>query len=331
MKKIITILLIFVSLFLNAQNNIFRLNLSEKEKIKKINPNLVMSFYLVENELENNKKIIAKNETNIYNPNINLIDQYYRNNELTEKEITKIETIICRVCYENEWKSQQDAKNNLILKISKKKDSIDELIIQKHKIEQRIKDSILTSSKDEIKVLKNDTENPYDLLQRSLYAFSKTNRSLAVFRKMDYNYAALQLTSYLQLDMGLASKTFKIGITDVTETFIPKVSKGNESLTLKYFVTKRKDIIGIYEADEIMIINSLEITGTPSLIIELFLNYWPQSAKIGGYKQGDLAYKELLGDYITVIGISPKLYKIKISKGNMDLDYEKTYGINKKK
>lgn len=224
---------------------------------------------------------------------------------------------------------QRDAERAAIQKEKNDKAAVLKALNEKEIAEYNQKENYQNTVKKESVVITSEKENPYDVLQRSLYAFSKTNKNLALFRKMDYNYSGPQLSSYLQMDMGMASKYFKIGVADVTETFIPKVSKNNEYITVKYLITKTKNIVGIYEAEEIMIINSVEISGTPHLIAELFLNYWPRTVNIGGYKQGDIAFKELLGDYITISGITPKLYKIKITKGNMDVNYETTYGINK--
>lgn len=226
---------------------------------------------------------------------------------------------------------QRDAERAALQKEKDDKAAVLKALKEKETAEFKKQDETQKISKSEPLVDSLEKENPYDVLQRSLYAFSKTNRNLALFRNMDFNYAGPQLSGYLQSDMGMASKSFKISATDVTETFIPKVSSNNEYLTVKYLVTKRTDIIGIYESDEVMIINSVDISGTPHLIAQLFLNYWPRTVKIGGYKQGDIAFKELLGDYITISGVTPKLYKIKITKGNMDVNYETTYGINKKK
>lgn len=324
MKKVLILLLFYCSAYSQEQYKISDVNF---KKLVSVSSEVATKVKLVEHFLEGNQSKLNSNNIEINDPYIQLIKDPL--SKLSEKEQKKANELVCIDCYEKWWQAQLSYKNQVVESKKRVKDSIESIRIKKVNIEQKKQDSLKSIVKS--KPVDTAKENPYDLLQRSLYAFSKDNRSLAVFRKMDFNYAGPQLSGYLQYEMALASKSFKIGQTDVIETFIPKASKDTEYLTVKYLVTKRTDIIGIYEADEVMIINSVEITGTPNLIVELFLNYWPGTVKIGGYKQGDIAFKELLGDYITISGVTPKLYKIKITKGNMDVNYETTYGINKMK
>lgn len=326
MKKILILLLFSCYIYSQEQYKISDVNF---KKLVSVSNEVASKVKLVEHSLLGNQSKLDSNSIEIYDPYVQLIKEPL--SKLSDKEQKKANELVCVDCYEKWWQSQLSSKNKVVESKKRVKDSIEEVRIKKFVIDKKRQDSIESIAKSKPIAVNTVKENPYDLLQRSLYAFSKTNRNLALFRNMDFNYSGPQLSGYLQTDMGMASKSFKISATDVIETFIPKVSNGNEYLTVKYLVTKRKDIIGMYESDEVMIINSVEITGTPHLIAELFLNYWPRTVKIGGYKQGDIAFKELLGDYITIIGVTPKLYKIKITKGNMDVNYETTYGINKKK
>ncbi|RTY71591.1 hypothetical protein [Flavobacterium sp. LB2P53] len=326
MKKLLILLLFCCFAYSQEQYKISDANF---KKLVSVSSEVATKVKLVEHFLEGNQSKLNSNNIEINDPYIQLIKDPL--SKLSEKEQKKANEIVCIDCYEKWWQAQLCYKNQVVESKKRVKDSIESIRIKKFVLEKKRQDSIENIAKSKPVVVSSEKENPYDVLQRSLYAFSKTNRNLALFRKMDFNYSGPQLSSYLQSDMGMASKSFKIGATDVTETFIPKVSNGNEYLTVKYLVTKRTDIIGAYDADEVMIINSVEITGTPHLIVELFLNYWPRTVKIGGYKQGDIAFKELLGDYITISGVTPRLYKIKIGKGNMNPNYETTYGINKKK
>lgn len=326
MKKIFILFLFYCSSYSQEHYTISDINF---KKLVSVNGEVANKVKLVEHSLQGNQSMLDLNSIEIHDPYIQLIKEQL--SQLSEKEQKKANELVCIECYEKWWQSQLTFKNKVTEIKAKTNDSIKNITIKKVDAEQKRQDSIENIAKNKSVVTNEVKENPYDLLDRSLYAFSKTNRSLSVLRKMDYNYAGPKLSGYLQYEMKMASKSFKIGTTDVTETFIPKISNASEYLTVKYSITKRADIVGIYEADEVMIINSVEITGTPHLIVELFLNYWPGKVKIGGYKQGDIAFKELLGDYIMIIGVSPKIYKIKITKGNIDVDYETTYGINKKK
>jgi hypothetical protein len=325
MKK--TLILLMISCVVYSQNE-YKIPDDNFKKLVTINSDIANKVKFVEHFLEGNKAKLNSNNLDINDPYIQTVTTVL--NQLIEKEQKKINELVCIGCYEKWWESQLSFKNKTIERKKIEKDSIENIRIKSIELKKKKQDSINNIVKV-APVSNSEKDNPYDLLQRSLYAFSKENRSLAVFRKMDFNYSGPQLSGYLQFEMGLASKSFKIGKTDVVETFAPKVSHSNEYLTVKYLVTKRADIVGIYDSDEVMVIDSVEISGTPNLIARLFLNYWPQSVKLGGYKQGDIAFKELLGDYITIVGVTPKLYKIKISKGNMDVNYETTYGINKKK
>lgn len=325
MRKVLILFLFYSAIYSQEQYIISDVNF---KKLVSVNSEVANKVKLVEHSLKGNQSKLDSNSIEIYDPYVQLIKEPL--NRLSEKERKKVNELVCIDCYEKWWQSQLFFKNKEIESKKRVKDSIEAIRVQKNALDRKTQDSLKNVAKTQ-KVVVADKDNPYDLLDRSLYAFSKTNRSLTVFRKMDYNYAGPKLSGYLQYEMGLASKGFKIGKTDVVENFIPKVSKDNEYLNVKYLVTKKTDVVGIYNAEEIMIIDSVEITGTPDLIIKLFLHYWPQEVKIGGYKQGDIAFQELLGDRITIAGITPKLYKIKIDKGIMDVNYESTYGINKKK
>ncbi len=324
MKKVLIMLLICNSLYSQKE---YKITDSNFKKLVNINSEVANKVKFIEHLLQGNQKRINKNDFDLIDPSIPQTNNFVSN--LSEKEQKKIKELVCIECYDKWWQNQLLEENKLIEFKKKEKDSIDSIRIKNTLLDKKRKDSLSNIVKVSTPMLEKD--NPYDLLERSLYAFSKTNRDLAVFRKTDYNYCSPRLSSYLQSNMGLSSKDFKISKTEVTEKFIPKVSNGNEYLTVKYFVTTRNDIAGIYSSDEVMIVDSLEITGTANIVIKLFLNYWSQGVKIGGYKQGDIAFKEILADYITISGINPNLYKIKITKGNMDIDYETTYGINKKK
>lgn len=167
----------------------------------------------------------------------------------------------------------------------------------------------------------------YKKLQQSLLAFSP-NPNLTVFRGIDYNFAGT-FEAYLQTDMGLAVKDSKITKDEITVTFIPKASKNNEVLTVVYDVTTRTDIEGAWDAESVPIINSVEMTGPAHIMVELFTNYWPGKTKLGDLNdRGAFAYKELLGDYITIEKVDDNTIKIKVGKGNVDMDYVATYGIN---
>lgn len=168
----------------------------------------------------------------------------------------------------------------------------------------------------------------YKNLQNSLRAFSD-NRNFTVFRGMDYNWAGPNIDSYIQMELGYGSKDFKMTEQEIIHTYIPKASKNSEILKLTYKTDYRTDINGAYDADGISIIKSVEIIGPASTIVQMFTEYWPIKTTLGDLTGGDaFAYKEVLGDYITLRKVNNAIMKINISRGNMDVDYTTTYGIN---
>lgn len=168
----------------------------------------------------------------------------------------------------------------------------------------------------------------YQKLQNSLSAFTP-NRFITVFRGMDNEFARMNFESYLQSVKGLASKDFTTSEGKITHTFIPNATKNNELLTVVYYITAKPEVQGAFGDYEVSIIDSVEMVGPAKLMVELFTEYWPGKTNIGDLsEEGAFAYKELLGDYITIWKVDDHTVKIKVAKGNTDVDYSKTWGIN---
>lgn len=330
MKKLLLLTITLFSIQLNAQNT-FRLDKPSKAKIKKISPETLNTILFVEIALQKNATKLKEGSTEIYNPYVGSIKSAYKTNRLADKKIKKIDAIICFECYQKEWNSQEYEISKIKQIETKKKDNIKEIEKQQFITELKRKEKTKIKSVTKAKYVHNENINPYDKLQRSLYAFSNGNRHLTVFRKTDYNFSSPSLSMYLQTRMRLASKDFKYGKTQISETFIPKASKDSEYIKVTYFIENKTDIIGYVPSDYVSIINSVEIVGTPDLIVNLFLNYWSGKIKLKGYKKGVIASKELLSDFISIVGVTPSRYKITITKGNMDVNYKTTYGINQPK
>lgn len=304
----------------------FRINEKQRRELLKISPELTQNVLIVESLLDSRN-----------NPPISIIRQSFTNYRLTEKSIKKVESILCIECYELEW-------NNYLLKVSEANerqklinDSIALAQTEKYRLEaEKKRESEIKQREDYKKYqdsIKNSptSENPYDVLQRSLYAFDKYNRSLTVFRKMDYNFAGGNIQWYMQNDFKMTfTDDYTLTKNKIVENYIAKVSSKDERIRITYNVKYHTDIIGYYESDEVFIIESVEITGTNNKVVELFLNYWPGKITIEGYKEGVIATKQLLGDYISLIGQGGR-YKISITKGSMDVNYQTTFGINAKK
>lgn len=323
MKFKILILLLSISISSSYGQQKFRVSGGQIKELNKIDPNLLPVISIVERTLEKNSNSLLGLDYNIYDPYVSTIKQAFKSNNISEAKIKKIESIICYQCYLDEWNSQKIIAENLA---SNSSNNFKESDLAKTKV-IAVKDA----KNDNDAILVSQNENPYDVLQRSLSAFSKSNRFLTVFRNTDYNFSATSLSSYLQLEMGLASKSFNQSNDKITEVFIPKAGFRNERITVTYNFTERKDIKGMYDTETVNLIDSVTITGTPDLLIKLFVKYWPTKLIIGEDEKGQLANKQLLSDLISIDNVNPNEYKISISKGNMEVNYETTYGINKKK
>ncbi|NRR90640.1 hypothetical protein HSX10_03580 [Winogradskyella undariae] len=176
----------------------------------------------------------------------------------------------------------------------------------------------------------NAQSDGYKKLQRSLSAFSD-NPSITVFVDTDYNFCATALSGFLQTEMGLSSKDFKYGLDEISESFVPKASKEDLNLKVTYDFDIKENIEGYVEADEIVIIKSVNITGSPKLIGDLFLSFWPGKPIIKKIGNQNIATKELLSDFISMKLLANGTGVITITKGGTNVNYETTYGINKEK
>lgn len=106
MKKLLLLFAILLSFIGNAQEH-FRLNDTQKNKIKKINTEVLKSVLLVENGLNKNN---SKLPNDIFDPYISIISQSYKSQNLSKKQIATLNEIICIKCYEDEWILQQNTK-----------------------------------------------------------------------------------------------------------------------------------------------------------------------------------------------------------------------------
>jgi len=152
------------------------------------------------------------------------------------------------------------------------------------------------------------------------------------FRGIDYNFANWRFQSYLQDDymhLTFALKNSYVeGENIITQRFTPKVSNGKEYLKVIYYTKNDKTKVPWLPSENgCVLIRSVEMIGTTNIVIRIFLNYWPQKINLGGYKQGEIASFQIMGDYVSLIGISPQVYKILISHGNIEADYYKTFKI----
>lgn len=320
MKKNYILLIFFISIATSYSQNPTRLNENDKVKIKRVSSDLLKNILFIENRLDKNIKYLEEGETErVYKPQfIDLLSI------VTTKDLNKVSKYFCYECYQKEWLNQKEEAKKLDIIRQKKYDSTSLAKISNYNVNTDLQENTAPVTNDN---LSNKTD-PYDKLKNSLRAFNYDNLKFTVFRNIDYSYAGTSLSLYLQTDMELASKNFTITETKITEKFVPKVTRKNEYILLDYEVTQHYDIKGYTDSEPVYIINSLVITGTPEIIAKLFLNYWKGNINIDTNKTGVIAYREILGDYITIENTSKNLFKIKIQKGNTEVDYYKTFGIN---
>lgn len=161
-------------------------------------------------------------------------------------------------------------------------------------------------------------KNPFLYLSRAMEAVAP-HRYFTIFYGIDVNFAMSKLSMFLQDDlMGLTPVDFKVVQSGLLEKFVPGISMEEEYLNVRYYLKEE----GKYDN-----ITRCEITGTADLVVRLYVSFWPQKIKLGGYKQGEIAHYEYLGDRVSLYGISQNLYKIEITSGNMKIDYYKSFHI----
>lgn len=267
-------------------------------------------------------------------------DNYYNNAETYISMAMLGDKTINRDVYSDEIKWYKKYNSDKLLRYKAIKDSIAIENHAKRKEQERIEDSIQTAVISKKQENDNQTtnyyadkSNPYGKLENNLNGISYDYRlrSFTTFRGLDINFCSIRFDGYLQSEFGLAYKNSSQTVTSRTTRFVPKVSSGNEYILVKYNFQNQKNILGYIQTEDSTynIVTSVEITGTKNLIINLFLNFWqPLQTKIGGYKIGEVASKEFYSDRVALIGVSASIAKISIQKGNMSMDYFKTFGIN---
>lgn len=339
--KINTTLLLVLLMF--TTNLIFSQNVDKKRlkqedftKLKKLDENIASKVGFVQHYLDINWRAINKNEKDLVSTNISDLQNMIL--AQSENKQKKIKEIVCVDCLIKEDGEQKQIILEQITKSKRLKDSLEVQQAKNFEIEKanlRAKEEIIKKRNDSISNSKisNSNENPYDIFSRSLTAFSK-NRNFTVFRNIDYNFAYSRLTSFMQESMSLSEQKPTFVETKMVHRYIPKVSNGNEYINVEFIGKKHKDLIGYYPfIEEVFVIDKVKIIGTPDLIVDLFLKYWETKITLASIKNktGIVATKNIMSDYINLKVINNNLLEIEITNGNMNVNYETTYGINKKK
>lgn len=209
----------------------------------------------------------------------------------------------------------------------------DSLEKAKEKAEEEAKKIALEEAKKAVQKERESKMTGYERLELHLNGIGNLPHHFTYFRGLDLNFANNRFSRFLQDDVMHLSPTndskWEKGKSFV-QKYIPRVSTDNEYIIVKYDLMTSHSIPPYYPTDDgsCEVITKVEIKGTADLIIKLFIHYWPSQIKLGGYKQGEIAHYQIMGDYIVLTGTEKyNICKIVITKGNIESDYYKTFKI----
>ena len=179
---------------------------------------------------------------------------------------------------------------------------------------------------------KTKKENPYNAFGINLDIMAKNlfPNLFTVFYGVDVNFADSRLSRYLQgSGLTIEDKSVVFTPTKIAMKYIARVSStGKEYLTVNYVIKEDKTKVPYIEGAPCYIIERVEITGDADIVIRIFVQYWDFKMTIGGYKRGELASYQVMGDYVILFGTNkPNVCKITIGKGNIEADYYTTFKI----
>ncbi len=349
MKKLFIIVFLFISVILYSQpeNNVFRLKVSKEEAsnwLGGIDGPLFYLVFTIEQRLDNYKKggnitYIADDRRIIQEIREHLnIDMpaSLRSKTMPKKEVEiwlerwgGVQESLCIDCYEKELSNYA---------IRQEKKQVEERVAKQvsDSVKKAKTDSIATSNK----VNFPESKNPYRTLEINLDIMSKNlqQHRFTVFRGLDLNFADSRFSRYLQ-DRGLTidDKSMVVTPTMVSIKYVPKVFGGSASgwedyITVKYTVKDDSDPHKVpyikMEKAHCLVIQKVEIMGTADIVIPVFVQYWDFKMTIGGYKRGEMASYQALGDHVVLSGTNkPGICKITIDKGSIEADYYSTFNI----
>lgn len=178
----------------------------------------------------------------------------------------------------------------------------------------------------------NAQNNNYNKFEQGLDGIGELNQGwFTTFCNIDMNFASGRFHRYLENSR--FNLTFDDNYTKVVPyksmqfRFVPRVSSKTEYIDIKYTFEQSDKYEPWMSSDDgkIVLIKRVDITGTPELILNIFLDYWHFKLNIEGYKQNEIANFNVLGDFIALqklgrisqVIISPKIF-----------NYCESYNIN---
>lgn len=151
------------------------------------------------------------------------------------------------------------------------------------------------------------------------------------FCNIDMNFAHGRFERYMQnSDLAMTyddDKTVIVPYKSVQYRFVPRVSSKIEYLDVKYDYETTDKYESWFESEDgkTYLIKQVSITGTPELVLKLFLNYWHFKLNVEGQQNNEIVNYNVLGDFIALQKLS-KISKITITpKG---FNYCESYGVN---
>lgn len=314
----------------------YRLSAETKDKIGKLSADGLTFIHKIEEVLNKNEQKLSNKDLTIQNPAVKeVFRQGFRNSTKNVRE--EAERNICLSCYQVEWESQLQELHLLQSHTPYDRDSL----------YQRVRDSRILAQEEMTKT-KTDDRNPnskktqpsintkkeaeaevqgYDKLERHLNAMSRVE-DFTLFRKLDYNFVISRFSAYLQLTKGMAYLEQKKKGDKIIDKYTPGIStKKNEYLYVTYTVEEHPDRMGAF-GEGLTAIKEVEITGDPQLVVNLFTSYWLRTELHSGRKEGLTTAIEKMSDYVELKATGAGGYKITITKSNMDVNYETTFGIH---
>lgn len=174
-------------------------------------------------------------------------------------------------------------------------------------------------------------ESGYKKLERNLDGVGGLQAGwFTVFTNLDLNFADARFSRYLQnskFGMTVDDTSVTITPTSFSMKYIPRVTSKTEWLNIHYTLNLTKEREGVYKSGDgqTAIITKVEISGTPELILNLFICYWQYNMNVEDNKEGELANYTVMGDRVSLVRLNRDFSKITITP--KAFDYNESFGI----
>jgi len=327
MKRIITViflLLAVIILYSQSVDNVFRLRGNDNitKYLMEFDTQIFFKIKTLEVQLDYYKE---GRETHTIEKSRNTIQEIREKlsvnkpQSLSRQKWEILQNGLCLDCYEKElnyYAAQQEIKAEQKRITRQKSDSVRKAQNDSLALVQRISDSI-NFSKPAFAI---DTSYS-GRMTRLMTPFGRNKRDMTftTFCGVRVNFAMNKLGWYLQENMGMTDKDFKVNGDKLSITYVPRVSSSTqkEHITVTYTLAKNK----YSNDDDKKVITRCNITGTSELILKLFIHYWANMVKIDETKTGEVAYYNYIADRVSLVS-DGRTYKIEIKQIGDGFDYE---------